>query len=61
MGEQITWEAPQRHCPGVSGGLRVVNNREEARDVCRLQPRPEGQDAEDRLPQTSRQGPVQIV
>ena len=47
MGEQTAWEAEEGHCSRVSRGLCVVNNREEASDVCSVQPRPEGKDEED--------------
>ena len=47
VGEQTAWEAAEGHCSGVSRGLCVVNNGEEASNVCAVQSRPEGKDEED--------------
>ena len=56
MGQPAAGQAAEGHSSGVSGGLRAVHHRQEARHVRPLQPGPEGQDEEDRLPQTSGQG-----
>ena len=56
MGLPPVGEVAEGHRPGMPGGLCAVHHGQEAGHVRPLQPRPEGQDAEDRLPQTSRQG-----
>ena len=52
VGKPVAGEAAEGHSPGVQGGLCPLHHRQEARHVRPLQPGPEGQDEEDRLPQT---------
>ena len=56
VGEPVAGQAAKGHCPGVSRGLCPLHHGQEARHVRPLQPRPEGQDAQDRLPQAGGQG-----
>ena len=56
VGEPVAGQAAEGHCPGVSRGLCPLHHGQEARHVRPLQPRPEGQDAQDRLPQAGGQG-----
>lgn len=49
MGVAAAGETPQGHHAGLSRGLRAQHHGEEARRLRALQPRPEGEDEEDRL------------
>lgn len=49
MGIAITGEAAQGHHTGLSRGLRAQHHRQAAGGVRAVQPRPEGEDAQDRL------------
>lgn len=54
VGWPITWETAEGHPAALPGQLRPVRHGQAARSLRALQPRPEGQDAEDRLSATSR-------
>lgn len=49
MGIAVAREAAQRHNTGLPGRLRAQHHGQAASRVCALQPRPEGEDEEDRL------------
>ena len=54
MGEQAAGQTAQGYCAGVPGRFRSLHHREEAGDVCTIQPGPKGENEEDRLSPTGR-------
>ena len=56
VGVPTARQAAKRHCSRLSRRFRALRHGQEAGHVRPLQPRSEGQDAEDRLSPASRQG-----
>ena len=56
VGIKTAWEAEERYCSGVPGGLCPLHHREETGHVRPLQPWPEGENETYWLPSPSRQG-----